>query len=88
MLSASARRQRARLGGLAVSATHDTRELTAPARAAFEARFYAGIPADLPTEERDRRALAARRAYFARLTWLSVRARSSRRAAAQPVSRS
>ena len=37
---------------------------TAPAREAFAARFYAGIPEDLPQAERDRRAGWARKAYI------------------------
>jgi hypothetical protein len=45
------------------------------ARAAFDARFYAGIPEDLPAAERDRRAASARKAYFARLALASVKAR-------------
>lgn len=61
-----------RVGGLRTAARHDVRETTAAARAAFEARFYQGIPDDLPPLERDRRAAAARRAYFANLTALSV----------------
>lgn len=45
------------------------------ARAAYEARFYAGIPDDLPAAERDRRAAAARRAHYQRLALASVKAR-------------
>lgn len=45
------------------------------ARAAYEARFYAGIPDDLPAGERDRRAAAARRAHYQRLALASVKAR-------------
>ncbi len=54
---------------------------TAPARAAFEARFYVGIPEDLPQSERDRRALYARKAYFTELAIASVKARQSKGAA-------
>ena len=64
-----------RVGGYTTAARHDTRQLTAPARRAFEERFYRGIPEDLPPAERDRRADAARKAYFADLTARSVRAR-------------
>jgi hypothetical protein len=53
---------------------------TEPARAAFEAKFYFGLPVDLTPEERERRARAARAAYFTRLTYNSVRSR--RKAAA------
>jgi hypothetical protein len=48
------------------------------ARAAFDARFYTGIPDDLPAAERDRRAGHARKAYFARLALASVKARRAR----------
>lgn len=58
----------------------DPVEGTAKARAAFDARFYDGIPADLPQAERDRRAASARKAYFTRLALASAKAR--RRSAA------
>ena len=45
------------------------------ARAAYEQRFYAGIPDDLSLVERDRRAAAARRAHYQRLALASVKAR-------------
>jgi len=64
-----------RVGGLRTAARHDVRAITAPARDAFEARFYRGIPEDLPAIERDRRAAAARKAFYAELTARSVRAR-------------
>ena len=50
---------------------------TAPARAAFEARFEGEVDPDgrLSPEERARRAGFARRAYFARLALLSAKAR-------------
>jgi hypothetical protein len=51
------------------------------ARAAFDARFYAGIPDDLPAAERDRRAAHARTAYFSRLALASVKARRARKTA-------
>lgn len=69
------RRQVARIGGLELHAQHDSRELTAPARAAFDQRFYEGIPEDLPQAERDRRAGLKRRAHFARLALRSAKAR-------------
>ncbi|MBX3031430.1 MAG: hypothetical protein KF809_14885 [Chloroflexi bacterium] len=52
---------------------------TGPARAALEARFYEGIPEDMPQEERDRRAGYARQAYYAELALASVKARARRR---------
>jgi len=54
---------------------------TAAARQAFDARFYDGIPAELPQAERDRRAGHARKAYFTRLALASAKARSKTAAA-------
>jgi hypothetical protein len=64
-----------RVGGLRTAARHDAKSITAPARRAFEARFYQGIPEGLPTAERERRAAAARAAFYADLTARSVAAR-------------
>lgn len=68
---------RARLGGLTTSALGHVN--TEPARRAFDARFYAGVPEDLPAAERDRRAAAARRLHFARLALRSSQARVRKR---------
>ncbi len=57
-------------------ATHDPKQTTMAARATFAATFYADIPEDLPAEERERRAAMARKAHYARLAFLSARARS------------
>ncbi len=72
-------RQWGRIGGLRLAASRDPREYTAPARQRFLERFYKGIPDDLPVEERDRRATAARKAYFARLAVASSQARGKRK---------
>lgn len=76
-LSPSQRSMRARIGAHALHATHDSRELTAPARAAFLARFEAEVDPDgvLPEVERRRRAEHARKAYFAKLALASAKAR-------------
>src|SRR5688572_14270050 len=68
---------RGRIGAYTTHARHDTRETTARARAAFLERFEREVdPAgSLTAAERRRRALAARRAYFARLALASARAR-------------
>ncbi len=88
MLSPSERSLRARLGGLAVAARHDTRELTKPARAAFAASDHATcevcgrpgpLPDDLGDAERNRRLEARRAFHFAQLSFRSARARSKRR---------
>ena len=59
------------------SQTENRTAATAPARAAFEARFEREVdPAGvLSAQERARRAGFARRAYFARLALLSAKAR-------------
>ena len=67
----------ARLGAYRMHAAGKTN--TQPARAAFEARFYAGIPEDLPPAERDRRASFARQAHFTELALKSSMARSRKR---------
>jgi hypothetical protein len=71
---------RGRLGAYAQQALYDTRETTRNARLAFNQRFLDQVDPDgvLPEEERIRRALAARRAYFAGLALLSSRARGKR----------
>ncbi len=78
-------RQWGRIGGLRLAASRDPREYTAPARQRFMERFYSDIPDDLPVAERDRRALAARRAYFAALAVASARARKRSSAARPPT---
>ncbi len=72
---------RGRVGAFRLHATHDPRETTARARAAFLARFEAEVDPDgeLDPGERRRRAQAARRAYFARLALRSAQARRRRR---------
>lgn len=71
-------RLRARMGGLALVVSGKTN--TAPAREKFNARFYEGIPEDLPEAERDRRAAAARKLYFTGLAMKSARARAAKKA--------
>jgi len=57
--------------------TPDRTAATAPARAAFDARFEREVDPDrvLPAPERARRAAHARKAYFARLALLSAQRR-------------
>ena len=75
---------RARIGAYALHAQRDARETTSAARAKFLGRFEREVDPDstLTTEERARRATAARRAYFARLALRSSRARARRSEAA------
>ena len=67
---------RGRIGGYAVHATHDSRLLTAHARAEFLARFEREVDPEgaLSQPERERRATHARKAYFTRLAYLSAQA--------------
>jgi hypothetical protein len=71
---------RGRIGAYRLHATHDPRQTTQAARQAFLARFEAEVDPDglLPPQERQRRALMARRAYFARLAMKSARTRAAR----------
>ena len=76
---------RGRIGAYRLHACHDPRETTAAARQAFLARFETEVdPAGvLPPAERQRRALSARRAYFARLALKSGASAPSTRTAAR-----
>lgn len=75
---ASMRRQRARIAAFALHSQGKTS--TAAATRAFLAAFENEVDPnrELPEEERQRRALAARRGYMARLALRSVRARQRR----------
>lgn len=57
--------------------TPDRTAATAPARAAFDARFEREVDPErvLPSAERERRAAHARKAYFARLALRSAQRR-------------
>ena len=75
---------RGRIGAHLLHARYDGRVLTAPARAAFLARFETAVDPEgrLPADERRRRASHLRAAHFARLaraSALSRRARAARR---------
>jgi len=74
-----------RIGAYRLHATHDPKETTKAARAAFNSRFYEGIPEGLPEDERERRAGMARRAHFAQLSYRSARARRTKARSAEPV---
>jgi len=73
---------RGRIGAYRLHATHDSRLITAKARAAFLAKFEDQVDPDrtLSPAERQRRAEAARKAYFARLAYQSAVARSRKAA--------
>lgn len=79
-LTPEQRSQRARLGAYSQQANYDTRETTRNARAAFNQRFIDQVDPnrELSERERTRRALAARRAYFAALALRSAIARAQK----------
>ena len=76
-MNARERILRSRLGAYVLHSKHDSRELTAPARKAFLARFEVEVDPnrELPEAERQRRADCAKRAYFVRLAMKSARKR-------------
>lgn len=81
-LTPEQRSQRGRLGAYRQQALYDTRETTRAARAAFDQRFVDQVDPErkLSEPERERRAAAARKAYFAAL---SLKASSARRQRAE-----
>lgn len=79
-LDRTERSLRGRIGAFRLHATHDSRQTSAPGRAAFLASFERLVDphGTLPAAERARRAAHARSAHFARLAYLSARARRAR----------
>jgi hypothetical protein len=88
-LSPAERTLRARAAAYRLHSLHDSRELTANARAAFNDRFARQVDPDglLPRDERQRRAECARKAYYAALAAKSARARRLRSDGAEKNSR-
>jgi hypothetical protein len=80
-LTPAERSLRSRIGAYTLHATHDPRQTTKPARDAFLARFERQVDpgSDLPEAERQRRAEAAKKAYFSRLALKSAQARRVQR---------
>jgi hypothetical protein len=81
-VSPAERSLHARMAAYAMHARHDSRQTSAPGRAAFRARFERQVDPDgrLDPQERARRAELARRAYFARLSLAAAQARRAKRA--------
>ncbi len=79
-LARSDRALRGRMGAYRLHATHDSRETSKPGRMAFMASFERLVDPDgvLTPAERARRAAHARSAHFAKLAYLSARARRKR----------
>ena len=71
---------RGRIGAFRLHATHDPKETTHKARAAFLEKFEREVDPDgtLPPEERARRAEAARKAHMAKLAYQSAKTRRQR----------
>ena len=69
-----------RIAAYSLHSKYDSRELTAPARDKFMARFENEVDPDrvLPQAERKRRAEHAKKAYFTRLAYKSAKARKRR----------
>jgi len=80
MISPQEMALRGRIGAFSLHATHDPRQTTAAARAAFLARFERQVDPDgvLLPKERARRAEAAKKAHFTRLALKSAQARRRR----------
>ncbi|MGH9015570.1 MAG: hypothetical protein ACRDZ1_16770 [Acidimicrobiia bacterium] len=76
-LTPTERTVRARLAAHKMHAAHDSRDVTAAARAAFLKRFEHEVDPEgiLPEHERARRAEHARKAYFVGLALKSAQAR-------------
>jgi len=72
---------RGRIGAHVTASRHDSRELTANARAAFKSKFEDEVDPDglLAPAERARRADQLRRAHYARLAYLSAVSRRKAR---------
>jgi hypothetical protein len=79
-LSPEERSVRARLGALSLHATHNPKETTKAARAAFNAKFEEEVDPQgiLEPAERARRASYARKAYYTRMALASAKARRKR----------
>jgi len=80
-LTASDRSMLGRIGAYTVHSRYDGHELTRPAREAFWSKFERDVDPEgvLDAAERVRRADMARKAHFARLAYLSAKARRQRR---------
>jgi hypothetical protein len=74
-LTPSERSLRSRLAAHAMHARNDSREVTAKARETFRNSFYEQTDAELPHDERLRRAEHLRRAHYARMALASAKAR-------------
>ena len=83
--SPAERTLRARAAAYRMHSLHDSREVTANARSAFNDRFARQVDPEnrLSAQERARRADCARKAFYATLAARSAEARRARRAQAR-----
>lgn len=81
-LTPKERKLRARQAAHSMHAQHDSRQTSAPGRAAFMLGFEDQVDPErrLPEKERKRRAAQARRAYFTKLAFKSAKARREKKA--------
>lgn len=81
--------QRASIAALTRSATTDPVAMTAPARTAFQQRFIdrarAASPPDTPEPEIERRAVALRRVFYARLSAAGVAGQRKKKGRVAPT---
>ena len=79
-MTATERSMRARVAAYRMHATHDPRETTRKARSTFMSNFEKAVDPTgcLTAEERQRRAVAARKAHFTALALKSARSRRAR----------
>jgi hypothetical protein len=77
-LTSEDRVTRARCGAYALHNLYDSKLTTLHGRQAFLQRFVDAIPADLPPDERRRRAAFGLKAHMTRLSFYSARARRRR----------
>jgi hypothetical protein len=79
-LSPAERSRRARMAAHVLHSRYDSKELTKPARAAFDDRFLNEVDPDrvLPEAERRRRAQHAKQAHMQGLAIRSAQARKAR----------
>jgi hypothetical protein len=73
-----------RIGGLQLHATHDSKQATESARAAFKARFFNQTDPALPLPERLKRADYLLRAHMTRLAMASLKARRAKAVKRRP----
>ncbi len=82
----SERSLRARMAAHTLHSKYDSREITAPARAAFAKKFEDEVDPQrlLPEAERQRRADQARKAHYTRMAYKSAQSRRAHSPVGKP----